>query len=237
MKRIMLAACALAMALLVLTGCASSQPDAADTTADTSEQTTAPTSAAPTESTTAAKTVSPLPSGIDLEHLDDCTVAVSFDEGDAFVDDTGAMQLRAKVYAYDVYDMVDISMLQVGDEITICRQNVKVTSLEHDAYGAVIINGGLENGGYQLVSGDEAGFHAVEFNDAKLYYELGEVTIPVSADFEFEDSSDLEKGTCTYYPGDFLTDNAGIVYHFVPDNTTITIQDGYVVSMQRVYIP
>ena len=237
MKRIMLAACALAMALLVLTGCAGSQPDTASTVDTASAQTTVPASAAPTESTTAAKTVSPLPSGVDLEHLDNCTVAVSFDEGDAFVDDTGAMQLRAKVYVYDVYDMVDISMLQVGDEITICRQNVKVTSLERDEYGAVIINGGLENGEYQLVSGDESGFHAVEFNDAKLYYALGEVTILVSADFEFEDSSDPEKGACTYYPGDFLTDNAGIVYHFVPNNTTVTIQDGYVVSMQRVYMP
>ena len=231
MKKKIFAVCALAMALLALTGCSKNAPE-------NSQDSSTPDSSAVSDGTASeGKTLSPLPSGIDPEHLDNCTVAVSFDEGDAFVDDTGAMQLRAKVYVYDVYDMVDISMLQVGDEITICRQNVKVTSLERDEYGAVIINGGLENGEYQLVSGDESGFHAVEFNDAKLYYALGEVTLPVSADFEFEDSSDPEKGACTYYPGDFLTDNAGIVYHFVPNNTTVTIQDGYVVSMQRVYMP
>lgn len=183
------------------------------------------------------KTVSPLPSGIDMNHLDDCTVAVSFDKGDAFVDDTGAMQLRVKVYTYDLYDMVDIHTLQAGDQITICQQNVKVTVLERKEDGTVLINGGMENGGYDLVSSETSGFYIGGLNDAKEYYELGEATLPVSADFEFEDSSDLEKGACTYYPGDFLTDDAGITYHFVPENTTITIQGGSVIRMERVYMP
>ena len=63
------------------------------------------------------------------------------------------------------------------------------------------------------------------------------MTLSVSPDFEFVDSSDLEKGPRTYYPGDFLTDNAGIEYHFIPNNTTITIQNGYVVGMQRIFNP
>lgn len=121
------AACALALALLVLAGCSNS---ASDSKPDTTPQAT-PTA----DSGTAAangKTVSPLPSGIDLQHLNDCTVAVSFDKGDAFVDSKGVMQLKVKVYAYDAFDTVDINKLQVGDQITICQQNVKVTSLERD---------------------------------------------------------------------------------------------------------
>lgn len=231
MKSKLFAACAFAMAFLVLAGCSNPKPDS-------SQEITKPDSdILSTEASSEARTLSPLPSFIDLEHLDDCTIAVSFQEGDAFVDDTGAMQLKVKVYTYDLYDMVDISMLKVGDQITICQQDVNVTSLERDEYGSVIINGGLEDGGYTLVTNDETVFYANNFNDGKQYYELGEVTIPVSADFVFEDSSDLEKGSCTYYPGDFLTDIAGIEYHFIPNNTTITIQDGYVVGMQRVYIP
>lgn len=80
MKRKNFAACALALALLVLTGCSNS---ASDSKSDTTPQAT-PTA----DSGTAAansKTVSPLPSGIDLQHLNDCTVAVSFDKGDAFL--------------------------------------------------------------------------------------------------------------------------------------------------------
>lgn len=252
MKRIIFAVCALAMALLMLAGCVSSKSDdlpkdtaqdantaATEVEKDTEQkQESTPEQGSASEETTAeAKTVSPLSSGIDMEHLDNCMVAVSFDKGDAYVDDTGAMQLKVTVYTYDVYDIVDISMLQVGDQITICQQDVKVTTLERDDAGAVIINGGTENGGYELVSGDEGVFYVSGLDDMKQYYALGEATIPVSADFEFEDLSDPEKGTSLYYAGDFLTDDAGIEYNFVPNNTTITIENGYVTRMQRVYNP
>ena len=125
MKSKFFVACTLAMALLALTGCSNSKPEH-------SQASTKPDSDIPSDgSSSEAVTVSPLPTSIDLDHLDDCTVAVSFNEGDAFVDDTGTMQLRVKVYTYDLYDMVDISALKVGDQITICQQEVEVTSLEH----------------------------------------------------------------------------------------------------------
>ena len=46
----------------------------------------------------AGATISPLPTTIDMNALDNCTLAVSFEEGDAYVDDTGAMQLDVTVY-------------------------------------------------------------------------------------------------------------------------------------------
>ena len=230
MKKKFLAACVLAVCLVAFAGCSNSSP--ADT--QSGAHTDAPPSAEPSPE---SFTVSPLPVTIDLNDLNDCTVAVSFQKGDAFVDDTGVMRLKAAVYTYDLYDMVDISKLKAGDRITICRQDVKVTSLERSENGAVIINGGLENGGYEVVSDDNTVFYADGFDDMKSYYELGEVTLPVSQDFVFEDSSDLEKGPRTYYPGDFLTDDAGIEYNFTPNNTTVTIQDGFVIAMHRVYNP
>ena len=203
-----------------------------------SAENTAPGSDAASDASAAeGKTVLPLPSGIDMEHLEDCTVAVSFEKGGAYVDDTGAMQLRVKVYAYDVFDMVDISMLQTGDQLMICQQPVEVTSLERDKDGAVLINGGLDYGGYTLTSSEEGGFSVIGYDDAKDYYELGEATIPVSERFEFEDASELDQEPRTYYAGDFLTDDAGIVYHFVPNNTALTIEGGYAVHLQRNYLP
>ena len=56
--------------------------------------------------------ISPLPTTIDMNALDNCTLAVSFEEGDAYVDVTGAMQLDVTVYTYDLYDMVDIANLK-----------------------------------------------------------------------------------------------------------------------------
>ena len=231
MKSKIFAACIFTMVFLMLAGCSNRQPGSGQ------ESTKPDPDMISAEPSSESKTISPLPPSVDLEHLDDCTIAVSFQEGDAFVDDTGKMQLKFKAYTYDLYDMVDISGLKVGDQITICRQNVTVASLERGSNGNVIINGGLENGGYTLVTNDETVYYADDFNDMKQYWELGESAVPVSVDFLFEDSSDLEKGPCTYYPGDFLTDTAGIDYHFVPNNTTIRIQDGYVVSMQRIYTP
>ena len=39
-----------------------------------------------------------------------------------------------------------------------------------------------------------------------------------------------------YYPGDFLTD-AGIQYDFRANNTTIVIEDGQIIAMNRSFTP
>lgn len=183
------------------------------------------------------KTISPLPVTIDMEQLDNCTVAVSFEEGDAYVDDTGIMRLDATVYTYDLYDMVDISLLEEGDTIVIRNQEVPVTSLEKNEHGLVIINGGEENGGYDLYTDDSGVYYEMGFNDTKAYYPLGETTIRVSVDFKFYDNSDLEAGEKMFYPGDFLIDDAGIRYDFNANNTTIVIEDGQIIAMNRIYTP
>ena len=64
------------------------------------------------------QTISPLPVTIDMNQLDNCTVAVSFEEGDAYVDDNGAMQLDVTVYACDLFDMVDMISLPMKTAFT-----------------------------------------------------------------------------------------------------------------------
>ena len=187
--------------------------------------------------TTASTKIMPLPTTIDMNALDNCTLAVSFEEGDAYVDDTGAMQLDVTVYTYDLYDMVDIANLKEGDIIVVQGNEVVVESLETLESGLVFINGGMENGGYDLWHNDSGVYFEHGYNDVKSYYALGEATIRVSADFEFVDNSDLDKGEVTYYPGDFLTSDAGIVYSFTPNNTSIVVEDGQIIQMTRIYTP
>ena len=189
------------------------------------------------EVTEEAAKISPLPTTIDMNALDNCTLAVSFEEGDAYVDDTGAMQLDVTVYTYDLYDMVDIANLKAGDIIVIQGNEVAVETVETLESGLVFINGGMENGGYDLWHNDSGVYFEHGYNDAKSYYAMGEATIRVSTEFEFVDSSDLDKGEVTYYPGDFLTDNAGILYHFVPNNTSIVVEGGQIIQMTRIYTP
>ncbi|MBP3592992.1 MAG: hypothetical protein J6J44_00545 [Lachnospiraceae bacterium] len=172
-----------------------------------------------------------------MSHLDNCTVAVSFNKGDAYVDDNGIMQLKVKVYTYDLYDMVDIALLKEGDTIILRGEEVLVNSLVRTEHGSVQINGGLDVGGYELITNENTVYFETGYSDVKAYYELGEATLPVSESFTFTDKMDLDKGTVTYYPGDFLADEAGIFYSFTPDNTSIVIQDGQVISMERIYTP
>ena len=188
------------------------------------------------EEEVSGNTIKPLPATVDMNNLDNCTVAVSLEEGDAYVDDEGAMQMDVTVYAYEMFDMADMASLKEGDIIVIQGKEVKVTSLDRTET-RLSINGGIEENGYEFGTDDSTIWYESGFNDAKSYYELGKATIRVSADMNFYDSSDLEKGEVTYYPGDFLTDNAGIVYHFVPDNTSIVIEDGKIIEMNRRYIP
>ena len=171
-----------------------------------------------------------------MDNLDNCTLAISLEEGGAYVDDTGAMQMDVTVYDYDLYDMVDMTSLKEGDVIVIRDQEVTVTSVERSEK-SLLINGGLDNDGYEFGTDDTTVWYESGYSDAKSYYEVGKATIRVSADMNFYDNSDLDKGEVLYYPGDFLTDKAGIVYHFVPNNTSIVIENGKIIAMYRSYMP
>ena len=183
-----------------------------------------------------SNTILPLPSAIDMDNLDNCTLAISLEEGGAYVDDTGAMQMDVTVYDYDLYDMVDMAALKEGDVIVIRDQEVTVTSVERSEK-SLLINGGLDNNGYEFGTDDTTVWYESGYSDAKSYYEVGKATIRVSADMNFYDNSDLDKGEVKYYPGDFLTDKAGIVYNFVPNNTSIVIENGKIIEMYRSYMP
>lgn len=153
------------------------------------------------------------------------------------MDDTGAMQMKVTIYTYELFDLVDILQLKEGDILTIRGQEVCVTEVVRDESGLVQINGGLEQGGYNLVTYDDGVFFEILPSDAKNWQVLGEATMRVSPDFIYTDSSDLDKGEVVYYPGDFLVEGTGIDYNFSPNNTTIVIENERIVAMNRVYIP
>lgn len=207
----------------LLTGCKSAAPEAS--------------TASQTEAATATTVIAPLTETMELSRLDNCTVAVSLKEGDAYVDDTGAMQMKVTVYTYDRYDPVDIAALKEGDILVIGGQEVPVVSAARDAYGAVLINGGYDAGGYELRTDEDGTFHETGPNDAFAYHSLGEATVRVSPDFVYTDGSDPEKGEVIYYPGDFLVEGTGIDYGFTPYDTSIVIENGQVIAMNRVYRP
>lgn len=182
-----------------------------------------------------ARTITPLPDTT-MENLTDAILSVSLEEGNAYVDDQGRMQMDLKIYTYDKYDMVDIADLKVGDTLVRHSGDIKVISKEQDETGTIFINGGLDNGGLNLVTDDCGLFYEMGFSDTKSWYQVGEATIRVSADFTGIDRGDLELGEVILYPGDFLI-GAVTNYDFTPYNTTIRVEDGQIVEMNRSYVP
>ena len=49
------------------------------------------------------------------ENMMGSVLSISLEEGGAYVGGTGKIQMDMKIYTYDKYDMVDVSMLKVGD--------------------------------------------------------------------------------------------------------------------------
>lgn len=182
-----------------------------------------------------ASKVYPLPDTT-MDNLNDAILSISLNEGNAYVDDTGKMQMDLTLYSYDQYDMVDISMLKVGDILVTHTGEVEVAALDRKENGTILINGGLDENGFDLITDETGVYYECGYSDAKNWHEIGEATIRVSVDFMYYDTSDLDKGELLYYPGDFLI-GAVTDYNFTPHNTTIRVENGQIIEMHRVYTP
>ena len=181
--------------------------------------------------------ITPLPVTMDITRLEDCMVAISLEKGDFYRDKTGAVMMDVTVFVYDLYDMVDISLMKEGDTILRGQDEILISSIERKESGLVLINGGLDKGGFELYTEGNTVYYEKGYSDSKFYYELGKVTLPVSPDFIYNDASDLDKDAVIFSAEDFLKDASGIDYHFYANNTTIQIEKGYVTAMTRVYVP
>lgn len=235
MKKTLAILLALTICLALFAGC---QTKAPITNEDTGEKgiSALPNTPAKNEDI-GGKVISALPKTLDINNLDNCTVAISLDKGDAKVTDSGKMVMDVTVYSYELYDMVDIAELAAGDVLMRQGEEVKVSSVERLDSGLVRINGGEEQGGFDLTSGDSTVYYEVGMDDAKAYYALGKVTLPVSDEFVYHDASNPDGEAIEYYPGDFLTEDAGIVYNFTPNNTSIVIENGEIIHMNTIYMP
>lgn len=228
----------LALSVLALSACAAKQVNS-DTQKDVSAETAAP-SADPEQTEDAqqsaqeAKRVEPLPETLDVNALTDATVAASFSAEDISEKD-GKTQITLTVYDYDVYDMVDVAQLAVGDTIVVDGKDMVVTSRE-DKDGFVTINGGLEQGGVDLTSDDSGVYYAVGMDDVKSYHELGRITVPVAEGFVLTDNSDLEHPDETYAASD-LAKLAASEPGFTANNTLATFEHGELTVLARSYTP
>ena len=230
MKKKMLAFCAVMLLVLVMAGCAKNE-EATEEVQNQGEVTEEVTE----ESNQETGVIMPLPVTVDVNNLSDCMVNVSFEKEDIVAGEDDNIQLKVKVWTYDLYDMIDISMLEEGAVIQIRGEDVQVSSVEMSDKG-VLINGGLDNEGYELRTDENSVYYEIGYSDVLSYYEVGEATLPVSDEFVFIDSSDLDKGEVSYSIDDLQNDKE-IYFDFTPNNTKIVIEEGKIIVMERVYTP
>ena len=233
MKKKMLVFCVAMSLVLAMAGCAKNEETAEEV--QNQEEVTEEVAEEATEEEQESGVIMPLPATVDVNNLSDCMIAVSLSDKEAISEEDGKVQMTVKVWTYDLYDMVDISMLEEGSVIQINKEDVEVTSVE-EGKNSIIINGGLDNDGYELRTDEGTVYFEIGYSDVLSYYEVGEATLPVSDEFVFIDSSDLDKGEVSYSIED-LQNNDEIYFDFNANNTKIVIEEGEITVMERVYTP
>lgn len=185
----------------------------------------------------AARTVAPMQEPVDLANLADGIYPVAFNPGDVLSGASGIYMNAVHVYTEDWYDIVDIDALKAGDSIVVDGETLLVESVEDD--GAVIINGGFEAGGATLVGEEDGnGYRFCGYDDIATYTERGVTTLVVDPSATYTDSSDIEKAPVTVaYDGIVEAIQTSENDSFVPYNTTVRVEAGKVVEINRVFMP
>ena len=222
MKRLFKATLSLGLALgvLGLSGCGTPAADSGSASAGGSQG--------------EARRVEPLADTLDVSALaeGDQQFTAGF-RGSDIREDGGQLVIDLTVYTYDLYDAVDISMLAAGDTLVVKGEDIPVTAVAEEN-GGVTVNGGLENGGVDLISAGGGTFRVLLENDAPDLYEAGTITLPVAQDFVLTDDSDPESPGQTLYAGDLLGLGDEV---FSPQATTVETAGGMVTAIHRDYMP
>ena len=139
-------------------------------------------------------------------------------------------------YAYIFY----YSQMKTSKEIQVDKTHHHINSsnnLNNDNNNHNIITEESEEERRELPTHKSTNFiNETGFDDAKNWYEVGEATIRVSTDFVGYDNADPELGEVVLYPGSFLVGEV-TNYNFTPFNTTIRVEDGQIVEMNRMFTP
>jgi len=182
------------------------------------------------------KLIVPLPSGLDVDDLKDCTVPAAFTS-----DDFRWMggNLRMTVYSKDLYDAVEISQMQVGDTLLYTGEPMVIESIE-EVHGGLDINGGLENNGCCLAGYEGGTYVARNWDDHATYTELGKAELALADDFVIIDCGEFPTDPVdTIRTGQklYLESLKDSYRSFFSLNTLVTIENGVITEINRRWIP
>lgn len=183
------------------------------------------------------KTVAPMAQTVDVNNLSDGIYPVSFDRGDVLSGSSGTYMNAVHIFTEDWYDIVDVNTLKAGDTIIVEGEAILVESV--DFGDGVSINGGLDAGGVELATREDTNGYCVSgYDDMTTYTEHGVTTLVIDPAATFTDAWDIESEPVTVTGADIVTTmQASENEYFVPYNTTVRVEGGKVVEINRVYVP
>ena len=187
----------------------------------------------------AEKTVAPMAQIVDVNNLPDGVYPVSFDRGDVLSGASGTYMNAVHVYTQDWDDIVDINTLKAGDTVIVSGEAIPVRAVEENEYG-ILVNDGQDDMESFYFRGEEDsnGFAFHGLNDMTTYTEHGVTTLVIDPAATFTDAWDIESEPVTVTGADIVTTmQASANEYFVPYNTTVRVEGGKVVEINRVYVP
>ena len=153
-----------------------------------------------------------------------------------------------KLYTEDIYDIVDISKMAVGDTFEAEGKTITIESIDKDEFGNIKINGGFEeDGGYTLTTEEDTnGYLTTGYNDFGTYTERGTCNLVLAENVTFTDSSDIDADALLSGKQPLTVTGIEAVAKAIAEaandsfndhNTKVVIQDGKVVEINRSYNP
>lgn len=211
---------------------------------------TAGSAAASTTSTTSSEAqkteVQPMQGVLLSDPLPDGTYHISFESDKVWVGERKNTINDAVVYDYDRYTAPEIEALSEGDTIaTHLNGTEEITALTVESVerenNYVTINGGIEEGGIDLCKEDDY-YRTLTWDDFPVYYEVGVAKQLVMADdIELSDGAADFEADPVIVKGDRAVcdamSNEEDGYGWNAGNTTVTIQNGEMTHVDRIWVP
>ena len=199
-------------------------------------------------------TIWPMTENIDSDDLPDGIF--SADIMNIKTDETGTYA-DFTLYTMDLYDAVDMNMLEAGNTICINYGSDEITELkveevEHrsvdyngEKRDVVIINKGIDEGGAEFIASEGGAYRFFGYDDYATYTKHGTVNIKISDDAQINDSSDIwmegadpEGVTISTADLQTLTQNdTDESRTFTSLNTNVRIENKVVVEITKSYTP
>ena len=129
-----------------------------------------------------------------ITELDNCMVNAYFDKT-KIKHENGVYSAEFECYEKELFDMVEIHLMQEGDTITIeDDQVIEIKKIEKNGNnGHIVINGGVDfEDGLVLAPGDGGTYFVFGLDDCPSYHFIGKKELELAKDVALTDTADIE---------------------------------------------